>query len=68
MKVSTYNNSTVFLQVNNSFYIQTLMNVSWVYITVLPMLYASIQEAALSVSACLDSLEIESIVKVQCTT
>ena len=44
------------------------MNVSWVYITVLPMLCASIQEAALSVSACLDSLEMESFVKVQCTT
>ena len=45
-------------------HLQILMNMSQAYITVLPILYASIQEAALSVSACLDSLEMESLVKV----
>ena len=64
MKVSKYNNSTVFLQrfcdnINNKFLLQILMNVNQIYITVLPILYAAIQETALSVNVCLDSLEME---------
>ena len=64
MKVSKYNNSTVFLQpfcdnIDNKFLLQILTNVNQVYIAVLPILYASIQEAALSVNVCLDSLEME---------
>ena len=62
MKVSKYNNSTVFLQMfcdNNKFLLQILTNVNQVYIAVLPILYASIQKEALSVNVCLDSLEME---------